>query len=67
MPDESLLTPNDVAEILGVSVGTLAQWRHRGHGPRFYSLTGQAVRYRRSDVDEWVESRRREPEGTDDA
>lgn len=50
--NDELLTPERVAEFLGVSVGTLAQWRARGVGPRFvHAGAGRsAVRYWRSDV-----------------
>ena len=47
------LTERQVAEQLGLSVGTLRAWRHRGKGPRFLRL-GRSVRYLPSDVDEFV-------------
>lgn len=54
-PDlEALLTPEQVAEILGVTTGALAQWRYLGTGPRFVKLTGRQIRYAPSDVQNWI-------------
>jgi predicted DNA-binding transcriptional regulator AlpA len=51
---EPLLTVDAVAEWLGLRPGTLRYWRHVHRGPR--SLTvGGAVRYRRADIEEWLE------------
>jgi hypothetical protein len=36
--------------ILGVASITLAQWRARGEGPRFFRIGSRAVRYRLGDV-----------------
>lgn len=48
-----LLQPTDVSAFLGVPIGTLDQWRHRGTGPR-YVRVGRHVRYRLEDVHAWV-------------
>jgi predicted DNA-binding transcriptional regulator AlpA len=53
---EALLTPAQAGELLGLSVPALAQMRYLGSGPKFLKLTARAVRYRRSDIDQWVES-----------
>lgn len=50
-----LLTGAQVAELLGVPRATLAGWRHRNRGPRSFRL-GRTVRYRRADVEAWVEA-----------
>ena len=42
---ERLMTLADLAELLGVPVTTLYQWRHRGEGPPGYRV-GRHVRYR---------------------
>lgn len=42
------------AEYLGKPVKTLQQWRWRGEGPP-YSKLGASVRYRRSDLDRYVD------------
>lgn len=51
---EALLTPTQLAEMLVVPAGTLVQWRHKGTGPRSIKV-GRHVRYRRSDVEKWLE------------
>ncbi len=52
---EALMTLTDLSEMLGVPVGTLYAWRHRGEGPPGYRV-GRHVRYRRSAVEAWLES-----------
>jgi excisionase family DNA binding protein len=52
--EDRLLTSAEVARILGVPQATLRQWRWRGVGPRGIRV-GRHIRYRRSDVDRWVE------------
>ena len=51
-----LLTINEVADLLGVPVATIYRWRHVGDGPPGYRI-GRHVRYRRLDVETWLESR----------
>lgn len=46
-----LLTPQDVAERLGVSIATLATWRCTKRYPLTYVKVGRLVRYRVADVD----------------
>lgn len=55
-PREPLVAPDDVAEYVGVSSKTLAQWRYLGSGPRFVKA-GRCVRYRWSDVEAWLAAR----------
>ncbi len=50
------LTADDVAELIKVRKQTLAVWRIKGMGPVFIKA-GRAVRYRRSDVDRWLDGR----------
>jgi predicted DNA-binding transcriptional regulator AlpA len=54
---EKLLTIDDVCGILSVTRGNLAQMRYEGRGPRFIKISKKAVRYRESDLDQWIESR----------
>ena len=54
MPDEQL-TPADLSAELKIPEKTLAQWRWCGEGPAYLKL-GSHVRYRRSDVDAWLEA-----------
>ena len=55
MVDEALdlMEPKEVAELLGVTEGTLVNWRTKGRGPR-YIKSGKAVKYRRAAVAEWI-------------
>lgn len=50
----NLLTIEDVAAELDISVSTLRFYRLKGEGPKSF-LLGRRVRYRRSDVEAWVE------------
>jgi excisionase family DNA binding protein len=61
--DSGLLTPMDVARILRVGAPTLKQWREEGTGPAWIELEGQTVRYRREDVDRFIERRARQHKG----
>ena len=45
-----LLTPQEVADIFRVEVGTLAKWRWQKIGPEFIKI-GRMVRYKRASVD----------------
>lgn len=56
-----LLRPRELSELLGVPVGTLANWRSARTGPPFVEI-GRHVRYRRGDVDEWIAARLFVPE-----
>lgn len=53
---EGLIPAADVPELLGVTETTLARWRVEGRGPKAYKV-GRNVRYRPSDVTEWLEAR----------
>lgn len=52
---DALLMPKQAAELLGLPKGTLAQWRSQRRGPPYIKLEGRLVRYRRSDLEEWLE------------
>lgn len=54
----NLLDCPNVSAHLGVPEGTLAQWRHRGIGPRYIKV-GKHVRYDERDVLAWLEANRR--------
>jgi excisionase family DNA binding protein len=51
---ELLLTPKEAAEFLGIPLGTLAQWRSQRRGPPYIKLEDRLVRYRRSDLEEYL-------------
>lgn len=58
-PPDELLSTRDLCDWLGVSVGWCEVARHKGLGPTFVKLSPRCVRYRRSDVLAWLESRAR--------
>lgn len=47
---------SEVAEMLLVSKACLRRWRMLGHGPRWIKVGKRLVRYRRHDVERWLES-----------
>jgi predicted DNA-binding transcriptional regulator AlpA len=52
-----LATDVEVAKVLQLKAGTLRNWRIEGKGPRWIKIGTYAVRYRRSDLAAWLESR----------
>lgn len=54
--DDELLTVLELAEYLDVPIKTLYAWRYRGEGPAGFRI-GRHVRYRRSDVQRWIQQR----------
>jgi predicted DNA-binding transcriptional regulator AlpA len=50
--DEGLLTEQDVAGVLEVSLSTLRRWQREGAGPPCLEI-GRQVRYRRAAVERW--------------
>ena len=50
-----LLTTRELASALRLSPATLQLWRRTGRGPRYLKI-GKSVRYRVSDVQEWLEA-----------
>ena len=57
MTNDDLLTIDELAGILKIPKQTLYAWRSRGTGP-VGILIGKHVRYRRVDVDDWLDARR---------
>jgi excisionase family DNA binding protein len=51
---EQLLDTSAIASWLDVPELTVKAWRARGGGPRFVKV-GRHVRYRRADVERWLE------------
>lgn len=52
-----LLTPDELSQLLGVSVKTLAVWRYTGRHALPYIRCGASIRYQRQAVAEWLEKR----------
>jgi excisionase family DNA binding protein len=54
-PRRPLATPQQVADYLGVPLGTIYQWSSRGGGPKFIRV-GRHLRARWDDVERWLDS-----------
>jgi excisionase family DNA binding protein len=52
----AISSPRQLAAWLGVPIATLYRWNYSGSGPRITRL-GRHVRYRRADVEAWLEAR----------
>lgn len=53
---DPLLNDKEVEALTSVPTGTLRWWRHQGtQGPKWFRLGPRAVRYRKSDVEAWVD------------
>src|SRR5881394_1751492 len=48
------MTAREVAALIGVSVGTLANWRSARRGPSYYKLRPGRIFYLRRDVETWI-------------
>jgi len=61
-----LLTPNEAAQYLGISVDKLAKMRDGGEGPQFHTLNDVdakrwIIRYKQADLDAWLDTRKINP------
>jgi hypothetical protein len=56
---DRLLNEHEAAAFLNYTVRALQNWRLRGGGPRFVKVSGRSIRYRRRDLNEWVEQKLR--------
>jgi predicted site-specific integrase-resolvase len=63
LPKSTLMTPQDVAIRLGISIATLATWRCTQRYALTYVKIGRLVRYRLSDVEAFEASRSHEVAG----
>lgn len=59
-----LVDEREAAPIIGVKPATLSVWRTTGRYNLPYIKVGRLVRYRRSDLAAWLESRTRESGAT---
>lgn len=51
-----LLDENEAAASLNVAVQTMRNWRWKGEGPRYVKVGARLVRYRRGDLDAFIEA-----------
>lgn len=56
---DNLLSPQQLADYLGVPVATVYGWRYKREGPVGVRI-GRHVRFRRADVLEWIEQQKDE-------
>ena len=54
---QNVLTPGQTGKYVGVGKDTLRLWRSRGEGPRYFRAGKKLIRYRRADLDSWIEAR----------
>ncbi|GMO57954.1 helix-turn-helix domain-containing protein [Bradyrhizobium ottawaense] len=54
---ETTLSRSHAAAYLGVSISTLARWASNNEGPPYY-IVGAEARYRYSDLDQFIETKR---------
>ena len=52
-----LLTQHEAANVLRLSQRTIERLRVSGVGPKFIRYGGRSIRYRQSDLEEWIASR----------
>lgn len=57
VPRLALLRPEQAAEMLGVTSGTLSVWRSTRRYPLRFIRVGRHVRYRLSDIEEFLRLR----------
>lgn len=55
-----ILTTCELADYLSLSERTLIRWRVQRVGPP-WTKVGHHVRYRKADIDTWLDRQRREP------
>lgn len=53
---DELMTPEDLAALLQIPLASLYAWRQKGSGPPGIKV-GRHLRYRRKDVEDWLDSR----------
>ncbi|MGJ8532446.1 MAG: helix-turn-helix transcriptional regulator [Alphaproteobacteria bacterium] len=51
-----LINETQAAEYLGYTIRALQNWRLRGGGPQFIKVSARSIRYRRCDLNEWIEA-----------
>lgn len=61
--DEERMTRDEAAAYIGVTAGTMRTWAWSGRHKIPYYRHAWRVYYRRSDLDRWLESQRREHAG----
>jgi excisionase family DNA binding protein len=60
LEERNVLNPKQASAYLGCSESVMRLWRSQGQGPRYFRA-GKLIRYRRADLDAWIEARICEP------
>lgn len=55
------LREGPAGKLIGVTGHAMRKWRQLGIGPEYIRISARCVRYRRSDILRWLESRRVKP------
>jgi excisionase family DNA binding protein len=58
---DNLMSPAELAGVLGLSADTLADWRSQRRGPAYFSV-GRKIRYPRDRVEKWLQTKLKETE-----
>jgi len=59
---QSTYTPKQAGKYVGISEASLRLWRCEGRGPRYFRAGAKLIRYRKSDLDAWIEARLSAPQ-----
>lgn len=54
---QNTLNEREAGKYLGISAAVLRLWRSEGKAPRYFRAGEKLVRYRRADLDAWIEER----------
>ena len=63
MTDDQLMSVRELADYLNVNISTVYTWSQRGQIPAM--KVGNMWRYRRSEIEDWLNQRRTPPIGQD--
>lgn len=50
------MSPAQAADYLGLSVPHLATLRYEHRGPKYFNPSGRIIKYRREDLDKWMDA-----------
>ena len=53
---KQFLTEREVARLLGFTIRTVQEWRIMKRGPKAHRFGSKGVRYKLSDLNQWIES-----------
>ncbi len=59
LPTERLLNTEQLSEVTGIAAVTLRNWRINHNGPPYFKVGPTLVRYRLSEVEQWLNESRR--------